>query len=117
MVRWLHFRMDCITSLFLTVVTAIAVMTSQHAGENDYWFKPRYLHAAEMDKRHGRHEKCDWSSEILINGNITLRAEIKGVKINGEPKQRMKTDTQGSVTMSSTLLFFSAVIVFVVFVL
>ena len=32
-VRWLHFRMDCITSLFLTVVTAIAVMTSQHAGE------------------------------------------------------------------------------------
>ena len=32
-VRWLHFRMDCITSLFLTAVTAIAVMTSQHAGE------------------------------------------------------------------------------------
>ncbi|XP_078376964.1 ATP-binding cassette sub-family C member 4-like [Oculina patagonica] len=31
-VRWLHFRMDCITSLFLTAVTAIAVMTSQHAG-------------------------------------------------------------------------------------
>lgn len=30
--RWVHFRMDCITFLLLTVVTAIAVMTSQHAG-------------------------------------------------------------------------------------
>ena len=41
-----------------------------------------------MDKRHGKHEKCDESLEILINDRIALKTEkcsdISGAKIENE---------------------------------
>ena len=81
--------MDCIKSLFLTVVTAIAVMTSQHAGEKRYvGLVVGSCDAAELYKRHGRHDKCDWLLEVLINGNIIYCAR-NCVEINQNAKSRM----------------------------